>query len=134
MRYLILIKDYIKDNLITIFIVLLIISLGINIYQFTSKSSLNNNEVANTSIEELTDKKEENESKEGEITFSAPYGFRSQMVTTFDGNEVKTYSTSTALTKEDVAKMNKEVLERQKRIDEYFRKQELLFRDFWRMF
>ena len=132
MKYLILIKDYIKNNLITIFIVLLIISLGFNLYQLFLKPSTADAPVVQK--EETKINESNKDKKEGEIVFSAPYGFRNEIVTTFDGKEARTYSTSTALTKEDVDKMNKEILERQRRIDEYFRNQEKMFRDFWRMF
>lgn len=132
MKYLVLIKNYIKNNLITIFIILLIISLGLNLYQLFLKSNVVSAPVVPK--EETIINESDKDKKEGEIVFSAPHGFRNEIVTTFDGKEARTYSTSTALTKEDVEKMNKEILERQKRIDEYFRSQERIFRDFWRMF
>lgn len=132
MKYLVLIKNYIKNNLITIFIVLLIISLGLNLYQLFLKPNVVNTPVVQK--EETIINESDKDKKDGEIVFSAPYGFRNEIVTTFNGKEARTYSTSTALTKEDVEKMNKEILERQRRIDEYFRNQERMFRDFWRMF
>lgn len=64
----------------------------------------------------------------------SPYGYRSEVVTVFDNGKVKTYSTTTPMTEKDVEKIQAETVERMHAMDDYFRKQEELFQDFWRAF
>ncbi len=65
---------------------------------------------------------------------SSPYGFRNEVVTVYDGKQTKTYSTTTPITESDVKEMRDNVIRHQKMMDEYFRKQDELFRSFWYAF
>lgn len=64
----------------------------------------------------------------------SPYGYRNEIVTVYDGKQAKTYSTTTPITEADVKEMRENVIRHQKAMDEYFRKQEELFRSFWYSF
>jgi len=64
----------------------------------------------------------------------SPYGFRNEVVTVYDGKQAKTYSTTTPITEADVREMRDNVIRHQKMMDEYFRKQDELFRSFWYAF
>ena len=64
----------------------------------------------------------------------SPYGFRNEVVTIYDGKQAKTYSTTTPITEADVKEMRDNVIRHQKAMDEYFRKQDELFRSFWYTF
>ncbi|HMO78409.1 MAG TPA: hypothetical protein PKA42_02610 [Candidatus Paceibacterota bacterium] len=61
----------------------------------------------------------------------SPYGFKNEVVTVYDGKQTKTYATTTPITEEDVKEMRENVIRHQKMMDEYFRKQDELFRSFW---
>lgn len=64
----------------------------------------------------------------------SPYGYRNEIVTVYDGKQAKTYSTTTPITEADVKEMRENVIRHQKAMDEYFRKQDELFRSFWYSF
>lgn len=64
----------------------------------------------------------------------SPYGYRSEVVTVFDNGKVKTYSTTTPMSEKDVEKIQAQAVDRMRAMDDYFRKQEELFQDFWRAF
>ena len=64
----------------------------------------------------------------------SPYGFRNEVVTVYDGKQTQTYSTTTPITEDDVKEMRENVIRHQKMMDEYFRKQDELFRSFWYAF
>lgn len=64
----------------------------------------------------------------------SPYGYRNQIVTVYDGKQAKTYSTTTPITEADVKEMQEDVIRHQKAMDEYFQKQDELFRSFWYSF
>jgi len=64
----------------------------------------------------------------------SPYGFRNEVVTVYDGKQAKTYSTTTPITEADVREMRDNIIRHQKMMDEYFRKQDELFRSFWYAF
>ena len=64
----------------------------------------------------------------------SPYGFRNELVTVYDGKQTKTYSTTTPITEEDVKEMRENAIRHQKAMEEYFRKQDELFRSFWYAF
>lgn len=63
-----------------------------------------------------------------------PNGYRNEIVTVYDGKQAKTYSTTTPITETDVKEMRENVIRHQKMMDEYFRKQDELFRSFWYSF
>lgn len=64
----------------------------------------------------------------------SPYGFRNEVVTVYDGKQAKIYATTTPITEADVKEMRDNVIRHQKMMDEYFRKQDELFRSFWYSF
>lgn len=64
----------------------------------------------------------------------SPYGYRNEVVTIYDGKQAKTYSTTTPITEADVKEMRENVIRHQKMMDEYFKKQDELFRSFWYSF
>lgn len=64
----------------------------------------------------------------------SPYGYRNEIVTVYDGKQAKTYSTTTPITEADVKEIRENVIRHQKAMDEYFRKQDQLFRSFWYSF
>ena len=64
----------------------------------------------------------------------SPYGYRNEIVTVYDGKQARTYSTTTPITETDVKEMRENVIRHQKAMDEYFRKQDELFRSFWYSF
>lgn len=64
----------------------------------------------------------------------SPYGYRNEIVTVYDGKQAKTYSTTTPITEADAKEMRENVIRYQKMMDEYFRKQDELFRSFWYSF
>lgn len=64
----------------------------------------------------------------------SPYGYRNEIVTVYDGKQAKTYSTTTPITEAEVKEMRENVIRHQKAMDEYFRKQDELFRSFWYSF
>ncbi len=117
---------YLKNNILFL-LALLLVSIGANLYQFN-----NTDKMITTIDENKTNKLTQDDATTQ--TISSPYGFRSEMVTTFDGKDSTTYSTSSPLTKEDVDQIHNEILEKQKAMEDYFKKQEEYFRDFWRMF
>lgn len=59
-------------------------------------------------------------------------GFRSEVMTVFDGSRYRTYATSTPLSESDVVRMRDEMHRELDRMHEYFDRQEDLFRIFWR--
>lgn len=63
----------------------------------------------------------------------SPYGYRSEVVTVYDNGQIKTYATTTPVTSEDVENIRKQLERRLEIMDEYFRRQEELFRNFWLM-
>lgn len=64
----------------------------------------------------------------------SPYGFRNEVVTVYDGKQAKTYSTTTPITEADIKEMRDDAIRHQKMMNEYFRKQDELFRNFWYAF
>jgi hypothetical protein len=64
----------------------------------------------------------------------SPYGFRNEVVTVYDGKQTKTYSTTTPITEKDVKEMRENTIRHQRAMEEYFRKQDELFRSFWYAF
>jgi hypothetical protein len=62
--------------------------------------------------------------------FNGP-GFKNEVVTFFDGSQYRTYSTSTPLSESDVRAMREEMEREFERMNEFFRKQDELFRSLW---
>lgn len=64
----------------------------------------------------------------------SPYGFRNEVLTVYDGKQTKTYSTTTPITEKDVKEIREDVIRHHKAMEEYFRRQDELFRSFWYAF
>lgn len=62
--------------------------------------------------------------------FDAP-GFKSEVVTVYDGSHYRTYATSTPLSEADIRKMREEMRREFDRMNEFFRRQDELFRMLW---
>jgi hypothetical protein len=62
--------------------------------------------------------------------FDAP-GFKSEVVTVYDGSHYRTYATSTPLSNDDVKKMRVDMRREFDRMNEFFRRQDELFRSLW---
>ena len=59
--------------------------------------------------------------------FKGP-GFKNEMITVFDGEQFRTYSTSTPLSESDIRQMREEIEKEFERMDEFFKRQNELFR------
>lgn len=64
--------------------------------------------------------------------FSGP-GFKNEVVTVFDGEQYRTYATSSPLSESDIRSMREEMQKEFERMDEFFRRQDELFRSLWRI-
>jgi len=62
--------------------------------------------------------------------FEGP-GFKNEMITVFDGKQFRTYSTSTPLSESDIRQMRESIEKEFERMDEFFRRQNELFRSLW---
>jgi len=62
--------------------------------------------------------------------FDAP-GFKSEVVTVYDGSRYRTYATSTPLSDADIKQMRGEMRHEFDRMNEFFRRQDELFRMLW---
>ena len=62
--------------------------------------------------------------------FEGP-GFKNEMITVFDGKQFRTYSTSTPLSESDIRQMREEIEKEFERMDEFFKRQNELFRSLW---
>jgi hypothetical protein len=62
--------------------------------------------------------------------FESP-GFKNEMITVFDGKQFRTYSTSTPLSENDARRMREEIEKEFERVNEFFRRQDELFRSLW---
>jgi hypothetical protein len=97
--------------------VLLAVSLVINVYlydRFTTSQQPNYSAPVATSS----------------AVFNAP-GFKSEVVTVYDGSHYRTYATSTPLSDADIKKMREEMRREFDRMNEFFRRQDELFRMLW---
>lgn len=63
-------------------------------------------------------------------TFEGP-GFKNEVVTFFDGKQYRTYATSSPLSDSDIRAMREEMEKEYERINEFFRRQDELFRSLW---
>jgi DUF4097 and DUF4098 domain-containing protein YvlB len=64
------------------------------------------------------------------MTFEGP-GFKNEVVTFFDGSQYRTYATSSPLSDSDVRAMREEMEKEFERVNEFFRRQDELFRSLW---
>lgn len=64
--------------------------------------------------------------------FDSP-GFKSEVVTVYDGSHYRTYATSTPLSDSDIRKMHEEIRREFDRMNEFFRRQDELFRMLWEL-
>ena len=110
-------------NTLTIVLVLLVASVVVNVYFLAQPA------VAPTVSSAIT-----TTATTSATVFESPYGFRNEVVTVYDGKQAKTYSTTTPITEADVKEMRDNVIRHQKMMDDYFRKQDELFRSFWYAF
>ncbi|PIR82606.1 hypothetical protein COU20_01430 [Candidatus Kaiserbacteria bacterium CG10_big_fil_rev_8_21_14_0_10_59_10] len=62
--------------------------------------------------------------------FESP-GFRNEIITVFDGKQFRTYATSTPLSESDILRMRAEVEKEFERVNEFFKRQDELFRSLW---
>ena len=58
-------------------------------------------------------------------------GFKNEIVTVFDGKQYRAYATSTPLSEDDIRAMREEMEKEFGRMNEFFRKQDELFRSLW---
>jgi hypothetical protein len=58
-------------------------------------------------------------------------GYRSHVVTVYDGKKVKTYATTTTLTEADIRRIEEDFKRHEESMREFFRRQDELFRAFW---
>lgn len=63
-------------------------------------------------------------------TFEGP-GFKNEVVTFFDGEQYRTYATSSPLSDSDIRAMREEMEKEFDRMNEFFRRQDELFRSLW---
>lgn len=71
-----------------------------------------------------------NNTASSSAVFEGP-GFKNEVVTFFDGSRYRTYSTSTPLSESDVRAMREEMEREFERMNEFFRRQDELFRSLW---
>jgi hypothetical protein len=69
-----------------------------------------------------------------EERLNAPYGYRTEVRTVYDGANARTYTDSVPLTEAEILNMRGRMLERDRILHEHFRKQEQLFQDLWNSF
>lgn len=66
------------------------------------------------------------------IIVNFPEGYAGRVLTTYDGKEFKT--TTIPLTKDEIKKMNEQMIERQKAIQKMFEEQQKMFDLMWKNF
>jgi len=58
-------------------------------------------------------------------------GFKSEVITVYDGSRYRTYATSSPLSEQDVQKMQAEMQQQYDHMNELFKQQDELFRSLW---
>lgn len=117
------IKEHFEKKFnVTVIAFLLLASIGANLYLVYDRNYVDKDTIASKNSE-IVKRVETAE-------FETPFGMRSEIYTRYEDGKWKTYSTSTPITEEEILKMRKESLDRQRAMREYFRKQDELMREF----
>ncbi len=124
------IKTYLKTNFSRpqqlVLLIVVVISLLLNIYLLYEKQHKDSGN--------FMGQEKQNEYNVTTNEIQTPYGVRNEIYSKFEDGKWNTYSTTTPITEDEILEMRQEFIRRQNAMEEYFRRQEELMRDFWRMF
>ena len=66
------------------------------------------------------------------VIINLPDGFNGSVMTTYDGNRIKTtYSTSTPMTNDQINKVEADIQAQEKAMDDLFQQQQKMFQQMW---
>ena len=136
-------KKWLKRNFKEILLCFVLVVSFINI--FFSLYILRNSQKSeiikiNPVTENITDsgflktKNSETQEKTAQTKKEHPYAIKHEIYRKYKDGEWKTYTNDEPLTEEDIQKIRNEFTERQKAMDEYFRKQQKLMNEMWNSF